>query len=59
MEFGYPAWWTLNLKAGYQFGEKIDLILAVENLMDRFFKPWASGISAPGRNILLTARFSL
>ncbi len=59
MEYGYPSWWTLNLKAGYQLGEKIDIILAVENLMDRFYKPWASGISAPGRNVLLAARFSL
>jgi len=58
MVYGYPSWWTLNLKAGYALGERIDLILAVENLMDHFYKSWASGISAPGRNVLLTARFS-
>ena len=59
MEYGYPAWWTLNLKAGFHLGERIDLMLALENLLDQFYKPWASGISAPGRNIILSARFKI
>ena len=34
-------------------------MLAIENLFDQFYKPYASGISAPGRNFILTARFTL
>jgi len=59
MEYGYPAWWTLNLKTGYQFGERFELLFAVENLLDSFYKVHASGISAPGRNFILTARLDL
>ena len=59
MEFGFPSWWTANLKAGFQVGNHLDFIVAVENLFDQFYKPYASGISAPGRNFILTGRFTL
>ena len=59
MEYGYPSWWTLNLKAGYRFSEHVDLMLAVENLFDQFYKAHASGIAGPGRNFLLRARIQL
>lgn len=59
MEYGYPSWWTLNLKAGFELGQNIDLMLAVENLFDEFYKPHASGVSAAGRNFILSARFSM
>jgi hemoglobin/transferrin/lactoferrin receptor protein len=59
MEFGFPSWWTLNLKAGINIGEYVDLMVAVENLFDQFYKPYASGVSAPGRNFLLTARITI
>jgi hemoglobin/transferrin/lactoferrin receptor protein len=59
MEEGFPAWWTANLKGGITLGKHLDLMLALENLLDQFYKAYASGISAPGRNFILTARFSL
>jgi hemoglobin/transferrin/lactoferrin receptor protein len=59
MEEGFPAWWTANLKAGLTVGEHVDFILAIENILDQFYKPYASGISAPGRNFILTARVNL
>ncbi len=59
MEYGFPSWWTLNVKAGVQLGQHIDLMVAVENLFDQFYKPYASGVSAPGRNFILTARYSM
>jgi hemoglobin/transferrin/lactoferrin receptor protein len=59
MEYGFPAWWTANIKAGFQAGPHFDFILAIENLFDQFYKPCASGVSGPGRNFILTARFSL
>lgn len=59
MAYGFPSWWTANIKAGVQAGSHLSFMLAIENLFDQFYKPWASGISAPGRNFILTARFTL
>jgi hemoglobin/transferrin/lactoferrin receptor protein len=59
MEDGFPSWWTANLKVGYRAGLYVDLMLAVENLLDQFYKPYASGVSAPGRNFIISARFTL
>ncbi len=59
MEDGFPSWWTANIKVGYKAGKYIDLMLAIENLLDQFYKPYASGVSAPGRNFILSARFTL
>ena len=59
MEYGFPSWWTFNMKAGFEVLHYVDLMVAVENILDQFYKPYASGISAPGRNFIFTARFSL
>ena len=59
MEYGFPSWWTLNIKAGLNLGNHLDLMIAVENLLDHFYKPYASGVSAPGRNFILTARIHI
>jgi hemoglobin/transferrin/lactoferrin receptor protein len=59
MEFGFPSWWTANIKMGLKTGQFLEFMFAVENILDQFYKPYASGISGPGRNFILTARFSL
>jgi hemoglobin/transferrin/lactoferrin receptor protein len=59
MRYGFPAWWTANIKAGFQAGSHLNFILAIENLFDQFYKPYASGVSGPGRNFIMTARFTL
>jgi len=59
MEYGYPSWWTANIKAGFEAGKYCEFMIAVENLFDQFYKPYASGVSSPGRNFILTARFTL
>jgi len=59
MEYGFPSWWTANIKLGFNAGKHFDFMLAIENLFDQFYKPYAAGVSAPGRNFILTARFTL
>ena len=59
MEYGFPAWWTANIKAGFEAGAHFNFVLAIENLFDQFYKPYASGVSSPGRNFILTARFTM
>ena len=58
-DFGYPAWFTLNTQFAYSFNERINLQLAVENILDTHYKSFASAISAPGRNIILSFKFVL
>lgn len=59
MEHGFPSWWTANIKAGFKTGRFLEFIIAVENLLDQFYKPYAAGVSGPGRNFILTARFRI
>jgi hemoglobin/transferrin/lactoferrin receptor protein len=56
---GTPAWYTLNLRAGYQFNRYIGLQAGVENILDVHYRNFASGISAPGRNVFVTLRANL
>jgi hemoglobin/transferrin/lactoferrin receptor protein len=51
-----PAWFTLNMRASYAITEKILFQLAAENLLDRNYRVFASGFSAPGRNFVITLR---
>jgi hemoglobin/transferrin/lactoferrin receptor protein len=51
-----PAWFTLNLKGSYQINEMFQVNLGFENILDKRYRPYSSGISAPGRNIILALR---
>ena len=53
---GLPAWHTLNLRANYQVNKNIDLQLALENITDKNYRVFGSGISASGRNLLIAVR---
>jgi hemoglobin/transferrin/lactoferrin receptor protein len=57
---GYtPGWFTLNLSTAYQFNSYLQLQLQLDNILDQNYRPFASNISAPGRNFLVTLRASL
>lgn len=56
--FGFPAWWTLNFSASYEINDFLTAQLALQNILDQFYKPYASGVSAAGRNIVFTLRTS-
>lgn len=53
-----PEWYTLNLKAMYQFSEHWSVSGGVENLTDQRYRPYSSGLVAPGRNFILALRAS-
>ncbi|MEM7655645.1 MAG: TonB-dependent receptor [Bacteroidota bacterium] len=53
---GSPGWWTLNLKAEYQWTNRFMLQAGVENLFDRHYRAYSSRISAAGRNLYLAVR---
>ena len=51
---GFPAWQSYNLATQYQLSDTFTLQASVENILDRYYKTFASGISSPGRNIVLS-----
>ncbi|QQS28706.1 MAG: TonB-dependent receptor [Sphingobacteriales bacterium] len=58
-EFGrayVDKWHTLNFKAAYYPSRFITLSLGLENINDKMYRPYASGINAPGRNLIASLR---
>lgn len=55
-EDGTPAWYTLNLKGSYRPTNNITLQVGIENILDVHYRPYSSGISAPGRNLIFSVR---
>ncbi len=53
---GLPAWHTLNLRANYKVNKNIDLQIAIENIADKNYRVFGSGISASGRNVLFAIK---
>lgn len=51
-----PSWYTLNVKALYQASETLSLSAGMENITDQRYRPYSSGIVAPGRNVMLALR---
>ncbi len=57
---GYmPAWFTLNIRAGYNFTKSFRLNVACENITDNRYRVFASGINAPGRNFIISLRYKI
>ncbi len=53
-----PGWYTLNFKALYRLSSQVSLTAGVENITDRRYRPYSSGISGPGRNFILAVRIT-
>jgi hemoglobin/transferrin/lactoferrin receptor protein len=51
-----PSWWTLNMKFSYQLNDYLTVDAGVENVMDVRYRPYSSGIAAPGRNWIFALR---
>lgn len=53
---GMPSWYTVNMRVTYQFNKYVGLQVACENILDQNYRVFASNISAPGRNFIVTLR---
>lgn len=51
-----PGFATLNLRGGYQVSENTDLVVVLENLLDKNYRWHGSGVDAPGFNLQLSYR---
>jgi len=46
-----PAWWTLNLRVSWYPDAHARIGISLENILNRRYRPYSSGIAAPGRNL--------
>ena len=54
-----PAWHTFNFKISYQPVSSLTLVAGVENMLDIRYRPYSSGIVAPGRNFIASVKINL
>lgn len=55
---GALAWSTININNSYQLNERFTINLNLENILDTHYRPYSSGISAPGFNAIVSIRAS-
>lgn len=53
---GALPWTTYNFNTSYQLNEHYSIGLNIENILDTHYRPYSSGISAPGFNATLSLR---
>ena len=55
---GMPAWQIWNINTSYQPTKKLNLSFQIENIADLNYRYFASGISALGRNYVVSCKYS-
>jgi len=55
---GTPAWQTFDISGQYKMGSHWTLNVALRNLTDLHYRPFASGVSGAGRHVVLAVRYS-
>ncbi len=56
---GSLSWVTFNVKARYELGKKLFVFGGIENILDLHYRPYSSGISAAGRNFIVSLKYSI
>ncbi len=56
---GMPSWMIINFQSTINLSKNLNLNLSVENIFDKNYRYFASGISAPGRNFIVTLKTQL
>ncbi len=53
-----PSWYTLNITGQYQLSKALQFTASLENITNQLYRPYASGIAAPGTNLIGSLRYS-
>lgn len=53
-----PAWYTLNFKTMVRVNSSLNFSGGVENIFDKRYRPYSSGLVAPGRNFVFSLQYS-
>ena len=51
-----PEWYTINFKAIYQLTDFLMLSAGIENITNQRYRPYSSGIAAPGINMIFSVK---
>ena len=54
-----PSWYTLNLRTLYELDKNFQFTASIENISNKLYRPYSSGISAPGINFIFSVNYSL
>ncbi len=52
--YGTPSWQTFNFSTQYKLSRYVTFRLHIDNIFDQHYKEFASGVSAPGRNLSIS-----
>ena len=55
---GYPSWGVLNTQISYNWNQSINCNIGLYNIFDVHYKTFSSGLSSPGRSIMLSFQLS-
>lgn len=56
---GSPGWFVINSRFSYEIQDIVTFDAGIENIFDIHYRPYTSGISAPGRNFYIGIRAGL
>jgi hemoglobin/transferrin/lactoferrin receptor protein len=48
-----PSWYTLNFRSQYKIAQGLLASVSLENITDQRYRPYSSGITAAGRNLIM------
>lgn len=51
-----PSWYTLNFRSQYQINKTLAISGDIENITNQRYRPYSSGIVAPGLNFIVAVR---
>lgn len=54
-----PAWWTLNFKSSFKLNKHLTLNAGLENILNKRYRTYSSGIVSPGRNLVVSLKASI
>ena len=54
-----PRWFTMDVHTSYVFNKNIIVRAGLENLMDVQYRPYSSGVAAPGRSVFVSMTGSI
>ena len=53
-----PSWMTFNVRSKYSFSKILNINFTVENITNKLYRPYSSGISAPGLNFIFSLSYA-
>ena len=53
-----PSWMTFNVRSKYSISKMLNINFAVENITNKLYRPYSSGISAPGINFIFSFSYA-